>query len=200
MAVITISRQFGAGGKTLADKLAARLAYDVAHEEIIERLAQSADLSPEGIRSFEVEDIDDIHNLPSGGFIRRLFEATPRYMEGQLYVKLLNTIIPQMADKGNLVILGRGAQFILKDLKETYHVLLLAEEADRIEFLRNRYELSSEEARQLMVSQGKRRLKLMKLFHSDDFDQPTHYDLVLNMSKMRIDTAVELICALVEPH
>ena len=200
MAVITISRQFGAGGKTLAQKVAEKLHFAFAHEQIIEKMAEMAELTPEGVRLFEAESDygsgDDVTRLAPKGFISRIFDPQRKYMDAQQYVRLLNEIIPQIAEKGNMVILGRGAQFILKDRKDTCHVLLVADESDRIRFMRDTYQLSHEQARQAVAKQGKRRMKLMKLFHSEGHDLPEHYDLVLNMSKIDMDHAVELICAL----
>jgi cytidylate kinase len=198
MPVITISRQFGAGGKTLTDQLAARLGYGVANEEIIDKLAQSSKLSTDSIRSFEGEEDGEFQVTPSTGFIRRIFDPSKNFMDEQQYVKLLNRLIPQIADKGNIIILGRGAQFILQDRKDVVHILLLAAEVDRVKFMQAHYDLTPDEARQAVIKQGKRRLKLMKLFNSTDYDQPVHYDLVLNMSKLNIDRAVELICTLVD--
>ena len=198
MPVITISRQFGAGGKTLTDQLAARLGYGVANEEIIDKLAQSSKLSTDSIRSFEGEEDGEFQVTPSTGFIRRIFDPSKNFMDEQQYVKLLNRLIPQIADKGNIIILGRGAQFILKDRKDVVHILLLAAEVDRVKFMQAHYDLTPDEAHQAVIKQSKRRLKLMKLFNSADYDQPVHYDLVLNMSKLNIDRAVELICTLVD--
>jgi cytidylate kinase len=196
--VITISRQFGAGGKTLTDQLAARLGYDVANEEIIDKLAQSTKLSADSIRSFEGEENGKFQVTPPTGFIRRIFDPSKNFMDEQQYVKLLNRLIPQLADRGNIIILGRGAQFILQDRQDVMHILLLADEADRVKFMQAHYDLAPDEARQAVIKQGKRRLKLMKLFNSADYDQPVHYDLVLNMSKMSLDRAVDLICTLIE--
>ena len=200
MAVITISRQFGAGGKTLALKVAENLHYAVAHEQIIEKMAEMAELTPEGVRIFEGESdygsSEDVARLAPKTFVSRIFDPQRKYMDAQQYARLLNDIVPQIAEKGNMVILGRGAQFILKDRKDTYHVLLVADETDRIRFMRDTYQLSHEQARQAVAKQGKRRMKLMKLFHSEGYDLPEHYDLVLNMSKIDMDHAVELICAL----
>ena len=198
MPVITISRQFGAGGKTLTDQLAARLGYGVANEEIIDKLAQSSKLSTDSIRSFEGEEDGEFQVTPSTGFIRRIFDPSKNFMDEQQYVKLLNRLIPQIADKGNIIILGRGAQFILQDRKDVVHILLLAAEVDRVKFMQAHYDLTPDEARQAVIKQGKRRLKLMKLFNSADYDQPVHYDLVVNMSKLNIDRTVDLICTLIE--
>ena len=201
MAVITISRQFGAGGKTLALKVAEKLGYQVAHEQIIEKMAEMAELTPEGIRSFEAEfdygSAADVARLAPKSFIGRIFDQQRRYMDAQQYIELLNKLLPQIVEKSDTVVLGRGSQFILKDYKDTYHVLMVADETDRIGFMEENYQLSRDQARQAVAKQGKRRLQLMKLFHSEGYDLPEHYDLVINMSKIDMDHAVELVCALV---
>jgi cytidylate kinase len=204
MAIITISRQFGAGGKTLTEEVAARLNYAVAHEEIIEHLTDVAKLSDEGVGYFEAEHPESTPSAAAAGafspkrFIDRIFDSKRKDMNDQQYAELLHKIIPQIAAKGNVIILGRGAQFILNDYQDTTHVLLVAEEKDRIKFIQDHYDLAYDQAREAVIKQGKRRLKLMKLFHSEDYDLPVHYDLVLNMSKMEMDRAVELVCALIE--
>ena len=202
MAVITISRQFGAGGKTVANRVARKLGYDIAHEEIIETLAEMAQVTTDGVRTYEVEDLDNrdagASFAASKKFIDRIFDPSKKYMDGNRYVELLNQILPQIAAKGNSIILGRGAQFILKDHPGSIHVLLIADIDDRIDFMQETYNLSRTEAANSVHKQGVRRRKLMKLFHSEDYDQPVHYDLVLNMSKLDIDLAAEMICSLVD--
>lgn len=202
MAVITISRQFGAGGKTLALKLADSLNYEIAHEQIIEQLAEKAKVSEDGVRAFEVEE--EVDSSKSGGlssgrnFLDRVFDTGRKYMNGQTYLKLLYEIMPKVADQDDIVILGRGAQFILKDRPATYHVLLVADYADRVKFMQNQYGLSEEDARQAVAKQSKRRLKLMKVFSAEDYDQPVHYNLVVNMSKVTMEQALEIVTELVK--
>lgn len=203
MAVITISRQFGAGGKTLALKLAEALNYEIAHELIIEQLAEKAKLSEDGVRAFEVEEeVDSSRSsatVSSGRkFMDRIFETQRKYMDGQTYLKLLYEIMPKVAEQDNIIILGRGSQFILKDRPNTYHVLLVAEYQGRVKFMQQQYGLSEEEASQAVAKQSKRRLKLMKVFHSEDYDQPVHYNLVVNMSKVNMDQALEIVTELVK--
>ena len=136
MAIITISRQFGAGGKTLALKVAEKLQYHVAHEQIIEKMAEMGELTPEGIRNFEVEfdygSAADIARLAPKSFISRILDPQRKYMDAQHYIQLLHQIVPQIVEKGNTVVLGRGAQFILKDHKDTYHILLVADESGHV--------------------------------------------------------------------
>lgn len=203
MPVITVSRQFGAGGKTLTQLLSDKLGYAVVYEEIIEALAERSKISVQGVKSFEAEGIDKAAKgtgfFSSKRFVERILETKRKYMDGESYVALLKDIIPEIAGKGNAIILGRGAQFILKGHPETFHVLLVAERPDRIRFMQEQYKLNQADAEAAVMRQSKRRLKLMKLFHHEDYDQPFYYDMVLNMSRVQLDEAVKLITRLVAP-
>lgn len=198
MAVITISRQFGAGGKTLAQKVADKLGYKITHEEIIEQLTEKANVSAKGIHAFEAEGEGLIDKstgmLVSKRFIDHIFDPSRKYMDGKHYAELLREIIPKIADKGNIVFLGRGAQFILKDRKDAFHFLLVADKKDRIAFMQENYGLSVSDSESVLAKQSKRRTKLLKLFHTENYDQPYHYNLVLNMSKIDMAQATHLVC------
>jgi cytidylate kinase len=198
MAVITISRQFGAGGKTLAQKVADKLGYKIAHEEIIEQLTEKASVSEQGLHAFEAEGEGLIDKstgmLVPKRFLDRIFEPSRKYMDGKRYAQLLREIVPKIADKDNIVFLGRGTQFILKDRKDAFHVLLVAAKNDRIAFMQENYGLSLSDSESVLAKQSKRRIKLLKLFHSENYDQPYHYNLVLNMSKINMEQAVHLVC------
>ncbi len=203
MAVITISRQFGAGGKTLAQNVADRLGYKIAHEEIIEKVAEKAKVSADSLRSFEAEARGLLQRATSlltpNRFIDHVLDPRRNYMDGDLYIDLLRKIIPEIADEGNIVILGRGSQFILMGRPDTVHVLLVANQEDRIRFMREQYDLTESLARDAVRKQGRRREQLMRLFGHGDYDQPIYYDLVINLSKVSIDGAVELVCESVSP-
>lgn len=202
MAVLTVSRQFGAGGKTLAEKVAERLGYTIATEQIIEQLAESAEVSPENLPSFEGEQ--DFLVRPASGvlsprrFLDHILDPHRNFMEGSLYVKLLYEIIPKIAKTNNTIIVGRGAQFILQGVYNVHHVLLVAPEDFRVRFMVDAYDLTLPEARKIVSRQEKRRTALMRLFNKTDYDQPWHYDIVLNMAKLDMGTAVDFVCALVE--
>ncbi len=203
MAVLTLSRQFGAGGKTLAERVAERLGYTIATEAIVEHLAESAKVSPEGLPNFEAERDAPAKPgtgvLSPGRFVDRILDPHRNFMDGKLYGKLLQEIIPKLAEGGNTIIVGRGAQFILKGAPDTHHVLLVAAEEDRIRFMIDHYDLTVPDARRIVQRQEKRRSDLMRLFHHEDYDQPWHYDLVLNMSKLSLDRPVDLVCDLLSP-
>jgi len=200
MSVITISRQFGAGGKTLAQRVAEKTGFKIAHEEIIEQMASMANVSTKGIQAFETEAdgfIDkDTGLLAPKRFLDHIFDPGKKYMDGTQYIQLLHAIIPAIADRGEIIILGRGAQFILKGRPDAHHVLMIADKQDRISFMQKNYSLSAPDAERAVAQQSKRRVKLMKLFHHESYDAPWNYDLVINMSKIDMNSAVDLVCAL----
>ena len=143
MSVTTISRHFGAAGKTLARRLADTLGYYYADEDIIERAVVEMYASPDWKRIIEEEPGDKLKRYISrlNPFGRSLMERplsdNESYIDGFHYVELLKLIITKIATDGNAVIVGRGGQYILQDFDDTYHLLLIAEEKDRIKLIEN---------------------------------------------------------------
>jgi len=203
MAVITISRQFGAEGKIIGRRIADTLGYYYADEDIIERAVVEIYASPKGRKIFEAEPGDKLKRFismlnPFGTSLMELpLSDKERYIDGYKYVELLNLIMPKIAREGNAVIIGRGGQYVLRGLEDTYHILLVAKEEDRIIFIENDYRVSRERTVQILKRMAKRRANLYSYFGKKDYDDPKLYDLVLNMSLLSIDKAEELICKLI---
>ncbi|MEJ2655680.1 MAG: cytidylate kinase-like family protein [Desulfobacterales bacterium] len=203
MSVITISRQFGAGGKTFGRQLADILGYYYADEDIIERAVVEAYVSSDGRKIIESEPGDRLKKFisklnPFGTSLMELpLSDKERYIDGFHYVELLKLIIPKIAGDGNAVIVGRGGQYILRDFDDTYHLLLIAQEKDRIKFIEENYRVSTARAVQMIKRMDKRRTNLFSYFRKKDYDDPTLYDLVMNMSLVSLDKAQELVCKLI---
>ncbi|HHC24639.1 MAG TPA: cytidylate kinase-like family protein [Desulfobacterales bacterium] len=203
MAVITISRQFGAGGKTLGERVAEKLDYALIDEDIIERVAHKAEVSPNWVKSIEKEAGGPLLRFISGmgpfrkSYVERLGEHKKGHIDGHSYVVLLHEIIKELADEGDCVIIGRGGQYILRDYDEAWHLLLVADYEHRVKFMEEHYNLSRRQAALIVDKQGKRRKNLYRYFGKEDYDQPYLYHLVLNMSKMSIEKVAGQICRLV---
>jgi len=203
MSVITISRQFGAAGKTIGRRVADTLGYYYADEDIIDRAAVEVSVSPDGKKILETEPSDKVKRFisklnPFGTSLMELnLSDKERYIDGFKYVELLNLIIPKIAKDGNAVIVGRGGQYILHDFENTYHILLIAKDGDRIKFIEDNYRASSTRAVQMIKRMNKRRANLYSFFGKKDYDNPKLYDLILNMSLKSIDKAEELIYKLI---
>lgn len=201
MAVITISRQFGAGGISLGRMLAERLGYSFADEEIIQMVAKQARVSPEFVESIEKEAGGTLQRLISSLVPRRIVDTVLSdergYIDEEIYVDLLGTIITRLAEEGNAVIIGRGGQYFLKKREGSLHILLVADKQYRVSFVEKKYGLSPSQAEQFVGTQDKRRLNLYRKFHKMDFDQPAHYHMVLNTSILPLERAADAVCSLV---
>ncbi len=198
MAVLTISRQFGAGGITLGKMIADKLEYTFADTEIIQEIAREANVSPQWVESFEKEAGTKlsrvISSMVSQKWIDRILKDERGYLDEQIYLDYLVLIIAKMADEDNVVIIGRGSQYILNDHPDAYHILLVDEFDNRVKFLVDRYNMTPRKATQVVTNEDKRRINLYSNLGKVDFDNPNLYHLVLNMSRIDLDLAQNLVC------
>ncbi len=201
MAVLTISRQFGTGGLTLGKMVSEKLSFPFYDEEIIQLVAEKAKVSKHWVESMEKEAGGKFQRLISGlvskSLIDRILDDQRGYIDENIYVDLLHKVIRKLADEGDAVIIGRGSQYILKDNKDTRHVLLVADKRQRIKFIEEHYNLSTDKATRVVNTEEKKRTALYRKFGKEDYDQPAHYHMVLNMNKTDLPTAVKLMCRLV---
>lgn len=176
MAVITISRQYGAGGKTLGQMIADQLGYTFADNQIIQRLAQEANVSTTWVRSFEKEAGGRlsrfISTMVNKSLVERVLKDERGYLDEKIYLDYLVLIVAQIADEGNVVILGRGSQYILRDHPEAYHLLLINEYEHRVQFLMENYDLSRKRAEQTVNSEDRRRMSLYRRLGKTDYEDP----------------------------
>ena len=201
MAVITISRQFGAGGITLGKMIAEKFGYTFADMQIIKMVAEMANVSTHFVETVEKEAGGKfskfISKTVSKPLVERILKDERGYIDEEIYLDYLVLIIAQMADDGNVVILGRGSQYILNDHPDAYHILLIDTFENRTRFMQKHYDLSQSRATQVVKSEDKRRLNLYKKLHKTDYDNPELYHLVLNMNRIDLDKAFELVSDLV---
>ncbi len=188
MSVVTISRQFGAAGREVAKRAAELLDYTFIDVEITRMIAKQAKVTPDWVQSIEKEAggkfLNIITKLVSRDFLERILDDTRGYIDQNIYITTLYDVIKKFADEDNVVILGRYGQYILKDLKDTFHFLLVAEENDRVNFLKNEFDLLPTQAANVIKRQDKRRLNMYRKIGKEDYDKAKLYHVVFNMSKM----------------
>jgi cytidylate kinase len=201
MSVITISRQFGAGGRTLGKKVAQRLDYLFEDDAIIQEIAKKAKVSKSSVKGHEQAAGSLISRILSTmvdrGYMERLTGDKVGYLDEEIYVQTLTDVIGEFAKKDNVVLLGRSSQYILQNTENVFHILMVASEPDRIDFLQKTYNLSPAKARQAVEQGDKRRRNLYSKFAKSGYDVPTLYHMCLNMSRVSMDLAVDLVCEMV---
>ena len=201
MAVVSISRQRGAGGKSLALRLARKLGYQFIDRVILAKVAQEANVSVDWVEAVEKEPSGSLMRLVSrvvsSGFIERHVGPESADFDDQKYTLFLKKAITEIAEEGDAVILGRGSQFILQDHPKTVRILLVGDMEDRIGFLIENYNLARSSAQDLIKREEKRRTAFLKNLGAKDSDAPDFYHLVLNTSLVNLDWAEVVIQDLV---
>ena len=197
--VITISRQYGAGGSEVAAKVAEALGWSVVDNELIEKVAARAGVSPA-----EVADREE--RVP--GFIERLGRtlatASPELFpppggtieertEEQL-VRITEGVVAELAAQGKVVMVGRAAPAVLGD-ERALHVKLIAPLLFRVQRTVDRLGITAERARKIVDDMDGRRLRYHREYYDRDWADPLNYHMTLNTGRIGMSGAVGVIVA-----
>lgn len=198
MAVITISGQYGAGARKLGKIISDQLGYTFADSSIIEMIAEAARVAPTWVENVEKEGgatnlTRVISKFGPKNLFKKILENDRGYVDEQLYLDYLVVIIAQIADEGNAVILGRGSQYILNDHEDAFHVLMIDQFENRVNFIEKNYKLERQSAVQVVTNEDKRRKNLYSTLGKADFDSPEIYHMVLNMERLEIEEAKNIV-------
>lgn len=181
--VITISRRMGSGARIVAGKLAEDLGWSLWDKEIIEAIAQDADVSRRVVEAFDEHTVSEIE-----AFTRSVLGD--HEVGGFLYVRHLARAIGSIAKLGNAIILGRGANFLLP---RALNVRIDASDDLRIKNMMTYENLSSHDAEaRIRQSDRERHEFLVKAFGREKV-QHARYDLTIWMDEFRPEDAVEII-------
>ncbi len=221
MTIITISRQYGSGGDEIASRICEILGYKQFDKRLMAQAAREAGLSDQEVVDFSEEN----HKVSS--FLDRLFGrsepiARTRYWKEDAQgarmteeVKLTEDIVVALVQKavrsayqaGNLVIVGRGGQVILKDQPGVIHVRIEAPLEERIqrvkqEIKQTRLDFHADveirrEAQDRIIERDAASMDYLKRYYQVDWNDPLLYHLVLNIGRMSIEQAAKTIVNLV---
>ena len=187
--VITVSKEPGAGGNLLAQKIAERLDLDLFNRDIIKEIAESAKISATVIETLEKERLSGIED-----FISSL--VNKHYLYPGLYLEHLMKVVCTIAEHGRAVIVGRGANFILPPEKRL-SVRIVAPLEVRIQNIADRFGASADEAKRRVIRRESRRKAFIRQSFNADISNPIHYDLTINFGNLSMVSAVEAVISAV---
>ena len=190
--IITISRQFGSGGRTIAKEVAKRLGYAYYDKEIIEKVAEKTGFDPKYIEeNGEYAPGKSVFSLASS------FIGSSRVMGGMsaydyLWVTQRNTIL-DIVEQGPCVIVGRCADYILRDRKDALHVFIHASMEARAIRIVNRYGESDKKPEERLKEKDSKRSVNYKHFTGRVWGDCRNYDITLNSDTVGIERSVQII-------
>jgi len=196
--LITISRLYGAGGSEVARLVAERLGWTVVDNEIVDRVARRA-----GLASDVVAEQDE--RVP--GFVERLARALAASSqefavpelgvavrpEEPSLVRLTEMVVREAAAEGRVVLVGRAAPAVLGQTANALHVKLVAPRPFRIELAMKAEGLDARTAERLMDETDAQRGRYHREHYGRDWDEPTHFHMILNTGLLGLDGAADVI-------
>ena len=183
--VITISRQAGSGGRTLATGLVERLELSLQDHSLVDRIARDRNLETSIVDQLDEHAINQAELWIKGIFNKRIF------MKDE-YHKALVSVVTRLAAGGSVVFLGRGAHLILED-KATLRIRVVAERATRLDRIMKRTGLSRAEARALLDETDRNREEFIRKVFKVDASDPGNFDLVLNSDRIKPECMLEIV-------
>jgi cytidylate kinase len=209
MPVVTISRQFGAGGSSVAGIVAAELHAEVVDKFLIEEVARrlsisTRDVEAEGERPRPllerlVRSFSTLEPAMGAGWAPPY--PDPFFDPHEAIVSLTEQVIREVADGGNVVIVGRGAGFCLRDRANVFRVFLHAPESVRAAVLMERLGLTEADVRRKMHETDANRAAYIHQLYKRDWRLLDEYELVVNTGRIGYQATAELILrGLREPH
>jgi cytidylate kinase len=198
MRAVTISREYGSGGGEIAARLAKRLGWQLIDHALVERVASELGTSLEEAEA---------HDESSGGIISQLLNSMRNiypvytdtvppeaFLSSEAYRWTVEKIIGAAASRGHVVIVGRASQVILADRRDVLHVRIIAPFDQRVAAVMQREELDRHSAEVRIRHKDHERAGYLEREYHHKPDEAQLYNLVLKMSLLNLESAVDIIC------
>ena len=196
--VITVGREYGSGGGSLARILAERLGWRLIDDSLIAEIARAAHAPAESLAAHQ-ESVDPwfhriVKSLWRGGFEGVVARADSEPLDAESVALLWHRVILEAADTGGCVTVGRGGQCLLQDRHDVFHVYVYAPMRERIERLRGREPAGTDFAAGARARDLRRREYIRHHF-DQDWTNPHLYHMML-CSSMGLERAADtILCA-----
>ena len=204
--IITISREYGSGGRLIGKKVAESLGYEFFDKEIIDMAAQESGLSPEFIKKTEQYlSSGFLYNLLLGTSYSGTAANTPQSINSSQILPLADQVfnaerktILNIAKKGNAVIVGRCADYILStsdeiDKKTVLNVFIYGEIDEKLKRIEELYKETESAAKKTILQIDKRRANHYNTFTENTWGDRKNYDIMINSSTAGIETTAAII-------
>jgi cytidylate kinase len=185
--IITISRQFGSGGRSVGEKTAELLNLEHYDRQIIEQISARSGFAEEYVN-------EQSESVNEGGFFSAM--AGGDFYENSNRITIWAEqcrVLKEIADKGPCVIIGRCADYVLKQDYDLLRVFIYADMEYRKDRIVRVYGESDVKPEKRLKEKDKRRAAYYEIYTDQKFGDPSNYDLCLNSGKLGLDECAEII-------
>ena len=186
--IITISREFGSGGRFIGEEVAKKLGIAYYDKNIINEIAEKSGLSPEYIQ--ENAELSPKKGLFAYAFAGR--DVTGKSLEDMVY-EAQRKVILDLAEKEPCVIIGRNADYILKDRDDVLNVYIHGNMPEKIQRICKLHNTSEADAVKMINDIDKRRMTNYNFYTDQKWGKAANYTLCLNSSQLGYDKCESII-------
>lgn len=186
--IITISREFGSGGRFIGEEVAKKLGIAYYDKNIINQIAEESGLSPDYIQ--ESAELSPKKGILAYALAGR--DITGKSVEDMVY-EVQRKVILELAEKEPCVIIGRNADFILKDRDDVLNVFIHGNMPEKMKRICQLYNVSEQDAVKMMTDTDKRRMTNYNFYTDQRWGKASNYTLCLNSSQLEYDKCEEII-------
>ena len=186
--IITISREFGSGGRFIGEEVAKKLGIAYYDKNIINHNAEESGMSPDYIQ-------EKAEQYPKKGLFAYALvgrDITGKSVEDMVY-EAQRKVILDLAGKEPCVIIGRNADFILKDRDDVLNVFIHGDMPEKIQRITRLYNVGEQEAVKMMADTDKRRMANYNFYTEQNWGKASNYTLCLNSSEIGYDKCEAII-------
>ena len=186
--IITISREFGSGGRFIGEEVAKNLVIAYYDKNIIDEIAEQLGLSPDYIQ--ESAELSPKKGLFAYALVGR--DITGKSVEDMVY-EAQRKVILDLAEKEPCVIIGRNADYILRDRDDVLNVFIHGDMPEKIHRIIGLYNVEAKEAVKMMADTDKRRMTNYNFYTDQKWGRASNYTLCLNSSQLGYDRCEKII-------
>ena len=200
MCAVTISREYGSGGGEIGARLAQRLGWQLIDHEIVVQVARELKISEAEAAEHDeyAESLLEriLNNMrlvqPTVPVALPMVSLLPK-TNGRAYHEALRRVVAAAAARCQVVIVGRGGQFLLRERRDMLHVRVVAPLESRIAYVMRREGMERAQAQERILLKDRDRLRYLHEHYQQDPTDGHLYDLVINTAILDLDSAVEII-------
>lgn len=193
--IITITRQYGSGGHNIGKALAEKLNVSFYDKELISIAAKESGVSPEVFENADEKAANSLlYSLSVGlyNYGNSFSSVEDLPLNDRLYISQ-HKIIRELAEKENFVVVGRCADYVLKDNPNVVKVFIYADIDSRVKRAVSRQEIDPSRAKQAVLKADKSRANYYSFYSGQKWGLPDNYDLCINSTNLTTEQAVDII-------
>ena len=197
--IITISRQYGSGGRYVGQKLSEKLGIPCYDEKIIDMGAKESGFAQDFVaEKGERMTGSLLFNIASSlSYANNILSGNGMSLQDEMYF-IQNRIIKDLAEKGSCVIVGRCADYILRERKDVLNIFIYADMESKMERAVTYFGLEKENVSAILKKKDKARSNHYKYYTDQEWGMASNYDLSLNSSTLGVEGSVEFLSSYID--